>query len=149
MLRAPPEVLLAALAPARRGKPMEVYLKRHEAFIRGQLASAAEDADWAGLARFHRAQIAYLQHERLVHLLVTLFFGLAALVTLLFLVRYPQPLVGALLLLLLLLLVPYLVHYYRLENGVQRWYHLANEVEARAGNVSPRYDDGSIGTAAR
>lgn len=121
---------------------MEVYLKRHEAFIHGQLASASGGADWAGLARFHRAQISYLQHERLVHLLVTLFFGLAALLTLLFLVRHPQPLVGVLLLLLLVLLVPYLVHYYRLENGVQRWYHLANEIEGRAGNVSQRYDDG-------
>ena len=128
---------------------MEVYLKRHEAFIRGQLASAGGGADWPGLARFHSAQISYLQHERLVHLLVTLFFGLSALLTLLFLVLHPQPLVGVLLLLLLVLLVPYLVHYYRLENGVQRWYHLANEIEARAGNVSQRYDDGSIGTAAR
>jgi hypothetical protein len=62
-----------------------------------------------------------VQHERLVHLLVTLFFGLCALLTLLFLVLHPQILVGFLLLLLLVLLVPYLVHYYRIENGVQRW----------------------------
>ena len=128
---------------------MEAYLERHETFIRGRLASASETADWAGLARFHRAQIGYLQHERLVHLLVTLFFGLCTLVTLLFLVLHPQVPVGLLLVLLLLLLVPYVVHYYKLENGVQRWYHLANEIEARAGNVSPRYDDGSIESHAR
>lgn len=127
---------------------MEAYLRRHEAFVRGQLASAGGGADWVGLARFHRAQVEYLQHERLVHLLVTLFFGLAALLTLLFLVLHPHVTIGLLLLLLLVLLVPYLVHYYRLENGVQRWYHLANEIEARAGNVTQRYDDGSLGPAA-
>ena len=128
---------------------MEAYLERHEAFVRRQLASAGEAADWAGLARFHRAQIEYLQHERLVHLLVTLFFGLCTLLTLLFLVLHPQVSVGVLVVLLLLLLVPYVVHYYKLENGVQRWYHLANEIEARSGNVSPRYDDGSVEPPAR
>jgi hypothetical protein len=115
---------------------MEAYLKRHEAFIRGQLAAAGEGIDWPGLSRFHGMQIAYLQHERLVHLLVTLFFGLSTLLVLLFLVVHPQILVGILLLLMLALLVPYLAHYYKLENGVQRWYHLANELEARAGRVS-------------
>jgi Ca2+/Na+ antiporter len=123
---------------------MEAYLKRHEAFIRRQLAAAGEGADWAGLARFHRTQVEYLQHERLIHLLVTLFFGGCTLVTLLFVVLHPQLAMGVLLLLLLVLLVPYLAHYYRLENGVQRWYHLANEIEQRAGNVSQRYDDGSL-----
>jgi hypothetical protein len=128
---------------------MEAYLKRHEAFVRGQLASNGDGTDWAGLARFHRAQIEYVQHERLVHLLVTLFFGLCTLLTLLFLVLHPQVPMGVLLLLLLVLLVPYLAHYYRLENGVQRWYHLANEIEARAGNVSQRYDDGPVEPLAR
>ena len=123
---------------------MEAYLERHEAFVRRQLASAGEAADWAGLARFHRAQVGYLQHERLIHLLVTLFFGLCTLLTLLFLVLHPQVPVGVLLVLLLLLLVPYVVHYYKLENGVQRWYHLANEIESRAGHASQRYDDGSV-----
>ena len=128
---------------------MEAYLKRHEAFIRGQLASAGDAVDWAGLARFHRAQIDYIQHERLIHLLVTLFFGLCTLLALLFIVVHPQILVGILLLLLLALLVPYLAHYYQLENGLQRWYHLANEIETRAGNVSQRYDDGSVQPHAR
>jgi hypothetical protein len=116
---------------------MEAYLRRHEAFVRGQLDSGADGTDWARLARFHRAQVGYLQHERLVHLLVTLFFGLCALLTLLFLLLHPQVLVGVLLLLLLVLLVPYLVHYYRLENGVQRWYGLANEIDARADERLP------------
>ncbi len=128
---------------------MEAYLKRHEAFIRHQLASGSVGADWAGLARFHRAQIDYMQHERLIHLLVTLFFGLCALLTLLFVVVHPQVAIGVLLLLLLALLVPYVAHYYKIENGLQRWYHLANEIERRAGRVSERYDDGALEASGR
>jgi hypothetical protein len=128
---------------------MEKYLKRHEAFIRAQLASASEGTDWPGLARFHRAQIGYMQHERLIHLLVTLFFGLCVLLVLLVVVWHPQILTSTLLLLLIALLVPYLVHYFRLENGLQRWYHLANEIESRAGSVSERYDQGSVTHHAR
>jgi hypothetical protein len=117
---------------------MQEYLKQHEDFIRRQLASAGDGEDWMRLARFHRTQIGYMQHERLIHLLVTLFFALCALVALIVIVAHPQVLAGVLLLLLLALLVPYIVHYYRLENGVQRWYHLANEIERRAGGVSER-----------
>jgi hypothetical protein len=123
---------------------MEAYLKRHEAFIRRQLASTGDGADWTGLARFHRVQIEYMQHERLIHLLVTLFFGLCTLLALLFVALHPQVPMGVLLLLLLALLIPYVAHYYRLENGLQRWYHLANQIESRAGNVSERYDDGPV-----
>lgn len=128
---------------------MEAYLKRHEAFVRRQLDAAGEGMDWTGLLRFHRTQIEYLQHERLVHLLVMLFCGLCTLLVLLFLVVHPQIPMGALLLLFLLLLVPYIAHYYTLENGVQRWYHLANEIEGRSGQVSERYDDGPTPPHAR
>lgn len=121
---------------------MKRYLKQHEAFVRGELAAAGDGADWRGLARHHRRQIGYLQHERLVHLHVTLFFGLCALLVFLFFVLHPdQVLAGVLLLLLIALLVPYIVHYFTLENGVQRWYALANELDRRAGGAVPRHDD--------
>lgn len=115
---------------------MEEYLKRHEAWIKGLLASTDEAFDWAGLAQFHKTQIAWMQHERLIHLLVTLFFGLFALLTVLFTVAVPRLELAALIAFLLLLLVPYVAHYFRLENGVQRWYHLANDIERRAGRVA-------------
>jgi cell division protein FtsW (lipid II flippase) len=116
---------------------MERYLKAHEDFVREQLAAGA---DLEALGRYHRTQIEYMQHERLIHLLVMLFVGLCTLVTLLSLTLSPNLLMAVLLLLFVGLLIPYVVHYYRLENGVQRWYHLANEIELRAGHVAGRYD---------
>lgn len=66
--------------------------------------------------------ISIFQHERLIHLLVTLFFsgmGIAALIAgvalenLLFLVLF---------LIILVLDIFYIRHYYILENGIQRLY---------------------------
>jgi hypothetical protein len=119
------------------------YLKRHEAFILETLA-ADGDCDWEALARFHGKQLAFMQHERLIHLLVTLSFGLFALLTMLTLVLSPRIELAALTLLLLGLLVPYVAHYFKLENGVQRWYHLANAIDRRAGQVAREYRDSSV-----
>lgn len=67
-------------------------------------------------------QIAFFQHERLCHLIVTLGFALLTLLTACcaFLLRLP----GLYLLLgvFLALFLPYIWHYYVLENGVQKLY---------------------------
>lgn len=67
-------------------------------------------------------QISFFQHERLIHLIVTVLFALMTTITLLGILAVFQPLLLALMLLLLILLVPYIRHYYILENGVQKLY---------------------------
>lgn len=64
-------------------------------------------------------QIRFFQHERLVHLIVTATFAILTVLSLLGCVFSPQPPLFALVILLLVLLVPYIQHYYILENGVQ------------------------------
>jgi amino acid transporter len=71
-------------------------------------------------------------------------FGLFGLLTLLASVAFPRTELTLLLLLFLALLLPYVAHYFRLENGVQRWYRLANEIERRAGTF-PQVDRGPAG----
>ena len=115
---------------------MVSYLRKHEAFVRQVLESGPGDRGWEGLATYHGHQICYLQHERLVHLLVTLFFGLFALISALRFVADPGAAMAALVVLFLVLLVPYIVHYFQLENGVQRLYDVANEIDQRAGRVA-------------
>jgi hypothetical protein len=90
--------------------------------------------DWERETAELLVQISFFQHERLIHLLVTLAFALmvtaCALVTIL-----TYNLVSCLLMgLLIVLLVPYLVHYYHLENGTQALYRLYDRmVERRDG----------------
>lgn len=67
-------------------------------------------------------RIQFYQHERLIHLIVTMSFGVFFLIALsMYLVTKA---IGTLVLaiLLLVLLVPYIKHYYFLENSVQKMY---------------------------
>ena len=76
-------------------------------------------------------QIQFFQHERLIHLLVTLLFALLFVGTTLFFTVYPTLPLLVLDLLFLVLLVPYIRHYYILENGTQRLYHLQDKLWKR------------------
>ena len=67
-------------------------------------------------------QIKIFQHERLVHLLVTIFVGLATILFLLFALLIENLILFLLFFLCLLLFIPYIFHYYYLENGVQNLY---------------------------
>ncbi len=97
--------------------------------------------DYEKLMETHLAQISFFQHERLVHLMVTIFFGVLAFATffLLYLQIGQSILIAeglswgllALFLLLLVLLVPYIMHYYLLENSVQKMYAQYDEMLKR------------------
>ena len=63
-----------------------------------------------------------MQHERLIHLLVTLFFGLIFVQTMELATITGNAYLAALGLLLTILVVPYVWHYYKLENEVQARY---------------------------
>ncbi len=70
-------------------------------------------------------QIQFFQHERLVHLIVTITFAILTMLAVLGFLALAQNGGFALLflvILLLVLLVPYVRHYYILENGVQKLY---------------------------
>lgn len=78
--------------------------------------------DWDAVIQEHLVQISFFQHERLVHLLVTLAFAVMEIIAVFAATLAPSPLTAALALLLLVLLVPYIVHYYFLENETQKLY---------------------------
>ena len=67
-------------------------------------------------------QISFFQHERLIHLIVTVLFALMTTLVMLGMVISFEPFLVALMVMLLVLLVPYIRHYYILENGVQKLY---------------------------
>ena len=76
----------------------------------------------------HLTQVAFFQHERLVHLIVTITFAILELLTVCAYVivgaidsALSMPLL-VLAIAILILLVPYIKHYYLLENEVQKMY---------------------------
>lgn len=66
----------------------------------------------------------YFQHERLLHLLVTLCLAIIFMFVLFLFIDQANPLFGILLLILLILEAAYIVHYYHLENGIQKLWEI-------------------------
>ena len=74
-------------------------------------------------------QIHFFQHERLIHLLVTLFFGILTFLCVLYISLFPSIALFALNVLFFILLVFYLRHYYFLENNIQKLYSFYDEIK--------------------
>ena len=100
-------------------------LRAYTAFI-----EKAAEKPTPKLAEYHQAMLAQFQHERLIHLIVTLFFALFMILffTLFCFLEVTLPrdclvlalIVGGVALILLITTVAYAIHYYHLENGVQK-----------------------------
>ncbi|MCQ2539474.1 MAG: hypothetical protein MJ114_03385 [Acetatifactor sp.] len=67
-------------------------------------------------------QIGFFQHERLIHLIVTVTFAVLTVMAMIICLMMETPAGFLLPLAFLVLLVPYIRHYYILENGVQKLY---------------------------
>lgn len=74
------------------------------------------------LIKEHLTQISFFQHERLIHLIVTVAFALLEMLSLIIVFIAPGPFTLLLTIVVLILLIPYIRHYYILENGVQKMY---------------------------
>lgn len=92
-----------------------------------------EDVDWEHEKEKHLVQIAFFAHERQVHLIVMALFALATVISILYLNFSGSLIIVALVFALLVLLIPYVMHYYLLENSVQKMYEqydrMMNKIE--------------------
>ncbi len=77
----------------------------------------------------HLLKIQFFQHERLIHLLVTLAYALLAIIS--FSVSTFSPMFVFIGIILVLFLIPYVFHYFHLENGVQYLYKQYDELKRR------------------
>ena len=108
------------------GSYITAYMKSVEA------ALGDDSTDWEALKREHLVQIEFIQHERLIHLIVTvmccllLFIGLC--------VFFISNLISFLIFdgLLLILDFCYLIYYCFIENSTQKLYRLYNRICAKA-----------------
>ncbi|MBN1779696.1 hypothetical protein JW948_01095 [bacterium] len=103
-------------------------MKEHDAHIRDQLTKQGSAGHWHDLKEAHQTMIRSMQHERMVHLAVTLAFGLFLLISVAILLLKPSRPVFFLMAVLLLVFIFYVMHYYFMENTIQQWYRLLNEI---------------------
>lgn len=127
---------------------MDKKLLVHDKFIKteiekfeNELKAAKTDQDnepirkrIGKLYEYHCQVVHDLQHERLIHLIVTLFFACLLLLSVvsLFLIAYSYTLLNILILIIAAILLVtelfYIRHYYQLENGTQKLYDLSEKL---------------------
>lgn len=104
------------------------YLK----LIDDMLELNADDINYENMIKEHLVQINFFMHERLIHLIVTVVFAMCTIISAYAYLAFSNIGILILTILLLVLLVPYIAHYYRLENGVQKMYRQYDEMLKRS-----------------
>jgi hypothetical protein len=120
---------------------MKTLLKNHIKIIEEILKRS--NYDWKEANQFNCQWIKFFQHERLIHLLITLFFGIMFFISvpgyffIVNLINIPLSInicFLAMIFILLVMLGFYIWHYYILENGIQKLYELDKKI---SDNSSP------------
>ncbi len=101
-------------------KRLENYIKFIESIVQSGLSADKKET----FLKEMLIQIGFFQHERLIHLIVTITFALLTMLSLIGCFICDTVAYFILTILFLVLLIPYIRHYYILENGVQKLYRL-------------------------
>lgn len=108
-------------------------ITKHENYMREILDSNNDSYNWERLINYNKTRIQFFQHERLIHLLVTLCFGCLLLLSVFFATLLEKIVFIPLIIMFLVLVIPYIIHYYKLENMVQRLYIIDKELFLKRG----------------
>lgn len=103
-------------------------LKNYVSYLESLLADISKIEDIEKLKKDILLEIGFWQHERLIHLLVTILFSLllmSMIIVSFFYVSIPSLL---LFVLFLVLEIPYIRHYYILENNTQKLYKIYEQL---------------------
>ena len=114
----------------RYGINMKKYCREHEAAVKRALEGPEVTEE---LLSHHMEMIARIQHERLIHLIVTVMVVIAELFDVYLTLLHPElGIVPAVIMLALAVLLGfYFYHYFFLENTVQRWYVIADRLREK------------------
>lgn len=104
---------------------MDKYMKKYQMYIEERLAKEdISEREYEGIRVDFLEHIKFMQHERVIHLLVTILFAFLLLFGVVAIILYPN---WMSILFTLVILIPeifYILHYYKLENGVQEMYRV-------------------------
>ena len=122
------EALAALNTPDKYGINMRKWCDEHENKIRAALESGAAPSK---ILIWHEKKLAWLQHERLVHLLVLIMTVIIELfaIGIMFFATWTYPVSMIVMYGILVLLGFYFRHYFFLENRVQHWYKIADALQ--------------------
>ncbi|MGN0494837.1 MAG: hypothetical protein ACI4GW_01285 [Lachnospiraceae bacterium] len=108
-------------------------IKEYVAYIDDLLASEDDSIDWEEEIKKHLIQIKFFAHERLIHLIVTVLFAMMTVLVFLYLLSDFNLSIFALLVAIMILLIPYIKHYFLMENSVQYMFEQYDKMMEKAG----------------
>lgn len=103
-------------------KRITKYLAYMEELLQSLEEKSCDREELEKIMKNHMIQIEFFMHERLIHLIVTVLFAIGTFMTIFTYLLAENIGLLALAFMLIVLLVPYIKHYYLLENGVQKMY---------------------------
>jgi hypothetical protein len=111
------------------GINMIEYIKNHEEYIYNELEN---NCDIEKLYKYNKIKLKWFQHERFVHLMVTLFtVGLFVyLITNINIGKSPI-IIYVVIIINFVVSIAYIVHYFKLENSIQHFYKVSDEIKSK------------------
>ena len=107
---------------------MTEYLTNSMKYVQERLEKCTGAEELGEIMAEHKDKIAFMQHERIVHFLVTMMFALILAIFIAVLVFTSNIPVLILVTMILVLLMFYIKHYYFLENTVQKMYRVYDDI---------------------
>ena len=107
---------------------MRERILNYSKFIKNLIENNDCDTDWEIILKDLLIQINFFQHERLIHLIVTVTFALLEIISISLTLLSDNLMTIVLALAILVLLIPYIRHYYLLENEVQKMYSYYDQI---------------------
>jgi len=117
-----------------KGENMYENLIKHEKYIL-KILNFKRTENLDEIIEYHLNQISLFQHERMAHLIVTMSVGIILSVILSAAIIYGDSILYLLTLVIVIIELFYIIHYYKMENGVQRLYKLYNQLKEKEGKI--------------
>lgn len=108
---------------------INLMFKKYDLEIKKILSEKNSDTDWERILKNHKSMIKRIQHERLIHLLVTIFVGIVMSFSSITTIVFKETSLLVLDIPLIILFLFYIFHYYFLENTTQSWYRLEDQIK--------------------
>lgn len=113
-------------------------IRQYMAYIDNLLDTQEEGINWEEEIQKHLVQIAFFAHERLIHLIVTVTFAVLTVMAFLYTIDHFSVSMVLLIFALMCLMVPYIKHYFLLENSVQDMYEQYDKMKEKTGQAFVR-----------
>ncbi|MBR4628338.1 MAG: hypothetical protein IKO47_11720 [Ruminococcus sp.] len=122
---------------------MTEYLKSYMKYVSERLEKCTGTDELESILAEHKDKIAFMQHERIVHFLVTMMFALILSVFMGIVMITENPAMLLLVTIIIVLLGFYIKHYYFLENTVQKMYRVYDDILRKRRSIA----EGSVNKA--